>query len=316
MEHPMFDTVIVGGGPAGYTAAIYASRASLNTLVLEQGMPGGQIATSDVIDNFPGIPHCSGAELGQRMADHATEAGAQTAYGVVTSLQVEPDTSFLIQTESDTYHALSVIVATGATPRTAGFAGEDTFRGRGVSYCATCDGMFYRGKHVFVIGGGNSACEEAIYLSNIAESVEVVLRRDEFRALRGMMDRMLAHENITVRYQTSISAVRGDTFINSITFRDTATGEEHAESFADGTVGIFVATGHDPATALVADLADLDADGSVRVDARMATRTPGLFCAGDMRAGSLRQVITAAADGALAGVSAYEYVEEVGRVCA
>ncbi|WP_102337453.1 NAD(P)/FAD-dependent oxidoreductase [Collinsella provencensis] len=309
METQLYDAIIIGGGPAGYSAAIYASRAGLNTLVLEQGMPGGQIATSDMIDNYPAIPSCSGSELGQRMQDHATQVGAETAYGMVISIERSDQGVFTVQTDMNAYQSLSVIAATGATPRTAGFKGEDTYRGRGVSYCATCDAMFYRGKHVFVIGGGNSACEEAIYLSNVAESVEVILRRDQFRASRGMANRMLSHDNITVRYQTSIVSVEGDTFINSITFKNNSTGIEYEEHFEAGSIGIFVATGHNPATDLVANFVELASDGSVMVDSSMATQTPGLFCAGDMRAGSLRQVITAAADGAIAGVSAYKYVE-------
>ncbi len=309
METQLYDAIIIGGGPAGYSAAIYASRAGLNTLVLEQGMPGGQIATSDMIDNYPAIPSCSGSELGQRMQDHATQVGAETAYGMVISIERSDQGVFTVQTDMNAYQSLSVIAATGATPRTAGFKGEDTYRGRGVSYCATCDAMFYRGKHVFVIGGGNSACEEAIYLSNVAESVEVILRRDQFRASRGMVNRMLSHDNITVRYQTSIVSVEGDTFINSITFKNNSTGIEYEEHFEAGSIGIFVATGHNPATDLVANFVELASDGSVMVDSSMATQTPGLFCAGDMRAGSLRQVITAAADGAIAGVSAYKYVE-------
>lgn len=313
MNPTLFDTVIIGGGPAGMSAAIYASRAGLKTLVLEQGMPGGQIATTEYIDNYPGIPKCQGAELGERMKEHAMAAGAQLEYGMVASLERSEEGTFTIRTDMETYQALSVIAATGATPRRAGFEGEDAYRGRGVSYCATCDGMFYRGKHVFVIGGGNSACEEAEYLSKLADTVEVVLRRDAFRAPRGMVDRMLEHDNITVRYQTNIVSVSGEMFINSIAFRDNATGTEHSETFENGSVGIFVATGHDPATELVRELVELDSDGCVIVDKAMATKTPGLFCIGDMRSGALRQVITAAADGAIAGVSAYKYVDDFNR---
>lgn len=307
----IFDTVIIGGGPAGYSAAIYASRASLDTLVLERGIPGGQIATSDFIDNYPGIPSLPGLELGQRMADHASQAGAKLEYGSVTTVERLENGMFSIISDMQSYQTRSLIVATGASPRTAGFEGEDVFRGRGVSYCATCDGMFYKGKRILIIGGGNSACEEAIYLSKIAQRVEVVLRRDGFRASRGMVDRMLAQDNISVRYLTSIVRVAGDNLISNITFVNNQTGEEHTEGFEPGTVGIFVATGHIPESDLVQDLVEVTEDGSVVVDSSMATQTPGLFCAGDLRAGSLRQVVTAAADGAIAGVSAYKYVEKM-----
>lgn len=305
------DLIIVGGGPAGYSAALYAARASLDTLVVEQGMPGGQIATSDLIDNYPGIPSCSGAELGQKMQDHAQQAGAQSAYGSVQSIDVDNEGIFLITTDMETLQARSVIVATGATPRSGGFEGEDAFRGRGVSYCATCDGMFYRGKHVFIIGGGNSAVEEALYLSNIASEVELVVRRDAFRASRGMVDRLLGRDNITVRYQTSITQVSGERFIGSITFRDNASGEEHVEAFDEGSVGIFVAVGHIPSVDLVSSIVDLGPDGGVLTEESMATRTPGLFCAGDMRSKGLRQVVTAASDGAIAAMSTYHYLEDL-----
>lgn len=302
------DLIIVGGGPAGYSAALYAARASLDVLVIEQGMPGGQIATSDMIDNYPAIEECSGAELGQRMQIHAESAGALSAYGSVQSIEVG-EAGFTVATDMEQLSAKSLIVATGANPRLGGFDGEEAFRGRGVSYCATCDGMFYRGKRVFVIGGGNSAVEEALYLSNMADHVELVVRRDAFRAPRGMVVRLDSRDNITIRYQTSIVRVDGGTFLNAVTFRDNATGEEHTEMFDEGSIGIFVAVGHVPAIDLVKGLVHIGDDGGVVTDERMATSTPGLFCAGDMRSKSLRQVVTAAADGAIAATSAYQYVE-------
>lgn len=306
------DLIIVGGGPAGYTAALYAARAGLDALVIEQGMPGGQIATSDEIDNYPGIPHISGAEIGMKMQEHAESAGAQTAYAMVGSITHEQDGSFVVAGDDATYDAPAIIAAMGATPRLGGFKGEDAYRGRGISYCATCDGMFYRGKKVFVIGGGNSACEEAVYLSRIAESVEIVVRRDQFRASKGMVKRVLDRPNITVRYQTSIVEVDGGQLLNKITFRDNASGETHVEEFPEGSFGIFVFIGNDAQTALIKDLVELGPDGAVLTDDAMATRTPGLFCAGDIRSKGLRQVITAASDGAIAATSAYRYLDENG----
>lgn len=306
----MLDTAIIGGGPAGFSAAIYAARASLNTCVFELGMPGGQIATSDMIDNYPGIQAMSGAELGMKLQEHAEAAGAEIRYEGVSELKKLEDSTFLITTDGGEHRARSVIVATGATPRSAGFAGEDTFRGRGVSYCATCDGVFYRNKHVFVVGGGNSACEEALYLSNIASHVELIVRRDEFRASRGVVQRLLDRDNVSVRYQTSIASVEGDRLIDQITFRDNATGMEHVEKFDEGSVGIFVFAGLDPVVDLVKPYVDLAMDGGVVTDELMATRTPGLYCVGDMRSKALRQVVTAASDGAIAATAAYHYVEE------
>lgn len=304
------DVIIIGGGAAGYSAGIYASRASLGAVVIEQGMPGGQAATTDTIENYPGIPSISGAELGQRFQDHATEAGATSAYGIVDEITRGEDGTFIVSCGETIYQAPAVIAATGAQPRKAGFAGEDAFRGRGISYCATCDGMFYRNKDVFVIGGGNSACEEAGFLANIARTVTMVVRRDEFRAPKGEVDRLLAHDNVTVRFSTSIVAVDGSKFLERITFRNNITGEETTETYPEGSFGIFVFTGTNPTIDLVRPYVDLGNDGGVLTDENMATKTPGLFCAGDMRSKALRQVITAAADGAIAGMAAYHYVED------
>lgn len=303
------DVAIIGGGPAGYAAGIYAARASLDVTVIEQGMPGGQIATTDVIENYPGIPSVGGMEFGQLLQDHATAAGVKAAYGIVEGIERADDGMFTVSCGTDSYRAHAVIAATGAQPRKAGFTGEEAFRGRGVSYCATCDGMFYRGKDVFVIGGGNAACEEAGYLANIARSVTMVVRRDEFRAPKGEVDRLLAHGNVSVRFSTSIVAVDGESMLERITFRDNNTGDTHDEAFEAGSFGIFVFTGTDPSVELVRPYVELGADGGVLTDESMATKTPGLFCAGDMRSKKLRQVITAASDGAIAGMAAYQYVE-------
>ena len=308
-DEKIYDVAIIGGGPAGASAALYAARSSMSTAIIEQGMPGGQIATTDVIDNYPGLPDVSGPELGQRMLDHAEAAGAEIVYAMVTGLERAENGTFVIQTDGDAIFALSVIVATGAAPRTGGFVGEDTFRGRGVSYCATCDGMFYRGKNVFVVGGGNSACEEGLYLSHIAKSVTMVVRRDEFRAPKGRVDSLLARDNVSVRYSTSIAEVSGEQLISAITFTDNKTGCSVTESFPQGSVGVFVFAGTDPIVELVAPLVDRAPDGGVLTDGGMATRTPGLYCAGDMRSKRLRQVVTAVSDGAIAATSAYSYVE-------
>lgn len=305
----IFDFIVIGGGPAGFSAAIYAARSSMTTLVIEQGMPGGQIATSDTVDNYPGIPEISGAELGSRMQQHAEAAGAQVAYDAISVLTRDDDGIFHLEGSQGQYQARTVLVATGAAPRPAGFKGEDAFRGRGVSYCATCDGMFYRGKHVFVVGGGNSACEEALYLSRIADSVEMIVRRDEFRASRGIVNRLMERENVTVRYQTSIVSVGGSRFLGEVEFRNNADGTTRTEQFEEGSFGIFVFAGLTPVTDLVAPYVEIASDGGVVTDEMMATRTPGLYCAGDMRSKSLRQVVTAAADGALAATAAYRYLD-------
>ena len=310
-EQSTYDVAIIGGGPAGYTAGIYAARASLNTAVFEQGMPGGQIATSDTIDNYPAFPSISGAELGMKMQDHSEQAGAQTIYEMVNNVHIDETGEFDVETVSATYHARSLIVATGARPRLAGFKGENDYRGRGISYCATCDGMFYRGKDLFVVGGGNSAVEEAIFLSKIAKNVTMVVRKNHFRASRGMVSRLLEHDNVSVRFNTSIKEVTGGTLLNRIEFIDTTNGESRVEELPEGSFGIFVFTGNDPVVDLVKNYVDLGSDGGVITDDSMMTKTPGLFCVGDMRTKQLRQVITAAADGAIAGTAAYRYLEQL-----
>lgn len=310
-EQSTYDVAIIGGGPAGYTAGIYAARASLNAAVFEQGMPGGQIATSDTIDNYPAFPSISGAELGMKMQEHSERAGAQTIYEMVNNVHIDETGEFDVETVSATYHARSLIVATGARPRLAGFKGENDYRGRGISYCATCDGMFYRGKDLFVVGGGNSAVEEAIFLSKIAKNVTMVVRKNHFRASRGMVSRLLEHDNVSVRFNTSIKEVTGGTLLNRIEFIDTTNGESRVEELPEGSFGIFVFTGNDPVVDLVKDYVDLGSDGGVITDDSMMTKTPGLFCVGDMRTKQLRQVITAAADGAIAGTAAYRYLEQL-----
>ena len=305
----LIDVAIIGGGPAGYAAAIYTARSNLSTTVIEQGMSGGQIATTNEVENYPGIPLLSGVELGERFQQHAEGLGAQVEWSMVTGIDYESDASlFTVHHDTGETIARSVIACMGATPRPAGFVGEDAYRGRGVSYCATCDGMFFRGKRVFVIGGGNAACEEALFLSDIASNVTIVLRRDQFRAPEGVVQKVLAKDNISVRYQTSIVELSGEAMPTTITFKDNATGETHAETFEPGSFGIFVFTGTQPHTELVEHLVDLAPDGGIVTDDSMATRTPGLFSAGDIRSKRLRQVVTAVSDGAIAATSAYAFL--------
>lgn len=305
----LIDVAIIGGGPAGYAAAIYTARANLSTTVIEQGMSGGQIATTNEVENYPGIPLLSGVELGERFQQHAEGLGAQVEWSMVTGIDYDAGASlFTVHHDTGETIARSVIACMGATPRPAGFVGEDAYRGRGVSYCATCDGMFFRGKQVFVIGGGNAACEEALFLSDIASNVTIVLRRDQFRAPEGVVQKVLAKDNISVRYQTSIVELSGEAMPTTITFKDYATGETHAETFEPGSFGIFVFTGTQPHTELVEHLVDLAPDGGIVTDDSMATGTPGLFAAGDIRSKRLRQVVTAVSDGAIAATSAYAFL--------
>ena len=307
--HDTYDVLVMGGGPAGYTAAIYAARAGLHCAVIEQGIAGGQIATTDRVDNYPGMPGVNGLELGEAFQNHAKSLGTEVIWSAINGFEREQDGTFSVKCNKNvTYKARSVIAALGATPKTAGFKGEDRFRGRGVSYCATCDGMFYRNKNVYVVGGGNAACEEALFLSNIAQHVTVLVRRDQFRAPEGVWRQLLEKENITVRYQTSIVELQGDTLPDTIVLRDNATGELMTETYDPGSFGVFVFVGTHPHTELIDPYIDCGADGGVLTDDNMATKTPGLYAAGDIRSKALRQVITAASDGAIAATSVYNYL--------
>lgn len=306
------DLIIVGGGPAGLTAAIYATRAGLDSLTIEQGAFGGQISTTDQIDNYPGIEGLSGAELGTKLQAHAEHLGAVFAYDAISAIsRTAAKDGFVLIGSEGSYECRALIYAAGAAPRLAGFTGEDTFRGRGVSYCATCDAMFYTGKRVFVIGGGNSACEEAVFLARFASEVSMVVRKDHLRAMSNLARQVEENDKISVRYQTSITKLAGETLPTEITFRDNATGDEHVETYDPGSFGVFVAVGHEPQTALVKGLVTLAPDGSVITAENMATSTPGLFCAGDVRHTPLRQIITAASDGAIAATSAALYLGEL-----
>lgn len=305
----MYDVAILGGGPAGYTAGIYAARYGLDTVLIEQGVAGGQISTTDVVDNFPGVPHVNGAELGDLFENQASELGVQIKNDTVSMLAKDEGGSFLIKSDSGEIEARSVIAALGAAPRLGDFDGEEKFRGRGVSYCATCDGMFFKNKLVYVVGGGTSACEEALYLSSIASEVVMLLRRDVFRAEKGIVEKVLGRENITVRYQTVIASLSGDALPEVIELQSTVDGSTETIEHAAGSFGVFVFAGTVPNTELVKELVELDVSGAAVADERMRTATPGLFVAGDMRNTVLRQVVTACADGAIAASSAYRYLD-------
>lgn len=303
------DLVIIGGGPAGLSAAIYAQRALLDTVTLEQEAVGGQVILTSEVDNYPGVPHTDGFTLTDAMQNQAVDLGAHIVMENVENIVRDDDTSlFTVYTPKSTYESKAVIVAGGATPRKAGFEGEERFGGHGVSYCATCDGMFYRGKRVFVIGGGNSACEEALFLTRFASRVTLVVRKDHLRAQAVVAREIEENEKVDVRFLTSVVRVEGDQLLKSITFRDNETGGEYTEEFEEGAFGVFVFVGRVPASQLVKDMADMDAQGYIITDDAMATKTPGLFAAGDVRQKPLRQIITAAADGAIAATSVSAYL--------
>ena len=278
----LYDAVIVGGGPAGLTAAIYLARARYRVLVVEKERFGGQIAITDEVVNYPGVIKTSGAQLGDTMRRQAEGFGAEFLLAEVTGLDMDGDVK-RVRTTKGEIPALGVLLATGASPRRVGFAGEDEFRGHGVAYCATCDGEFFAGKQVFVVGGGFAAAEEAVFLTKYASHVTILVRKDAFSCAPAAVEEVLANDKIDVRYNTAVDEVSGDTALRRIRLRNTATGqvEEYAPEGGD-TFGVFVFVGYAPATGLVAGIADLDDAGYVITDAQHRTSAPGLFAAGDV----------------------------------
>ena len=303
------DLVIIGGGPAGLSAAIYAQRSLLDAVTLEREALGGQVILTSEIDNYPGMPHADGFSLTDAMHNQALELGARIEMDVVESIEhLDGNEGFIVRATGSTYSSKTVILAAGAQPRKAGFEGEDRFSGRGVSYCATCDGMFYRGKLVFVIGGGNSAAEEALFLTRFASKVILIVRKDHLRAQAAIAEELERNEKVEIRYLTSVTAVDGEELLSSITLRNNETGELHTESYPEGSFGGVVFVGRNPETQLVQGLVETDEIGYVLTNDRMETSTPGLYVAGDARSKPLRQIITAASDGAIAATSAASYL--------
>lgn len=308
-ESTLHDLVIIGAGPAGLSAAIYASRALLDAVVLEQTSPGGQVLLTSEVDNYPGVPSTSGYELIQAMENQAKDLGASIRSDQVSSVITTEDNCFVIGCNGGTsYIAKAVILASGSTPRRAGFEGEGTFTGRGISYCATCDGMFYRNKPVYVVGGGNSAAEEALFLTRFASEVHMIVRKDHLRAQAALVEQIKQNEKIVVHFRTTISKVEGENLLTKLYLRDEDSSEVSSISGEPGSFGIFVFTGQRPSSELVKGLVQLDQSGAVITDEYMSTATPGLYCAGDVRSKALRQIVTAASDGAIAATSVAAYL--------
>ena len=305
------DLVIIGAGPAGLSASIYASRALLDAIVLEQTSAGGQVLQTDEVENYPGTGKMSGWELMDAMQKQARELGATIQSAQVKSIERTADNIFALHCSDEVIYSKSVILATGATPYEAGFTGEKEFKGRGVSYCATCDGMFYRNKHVFVVGGGNTATEEALFLTRFASKVTMIVRKNFLRAQAALAQEAEQNEKLEIRYHTKIDELTGADQPNGIVFRNTETDEISHEAYEPGSFGVFVCVGHKPSVDLVRDLVDLSATDAVTTDVHMATKTPGLYCAGDVRDTVLRQIVTAVADGAIAATSVVNYLKEL-----
>lgn len=306
------DLVIIGAGPAGLAASIYAARALLDTVTLEKEAFGGQVILTSRIDNYPGVPKADGYTLVDTMRQQAEDLGAKFSMDVVNAIERDEKTGrFLVTTTGDTYDAAAVVYAGGAYPRKAGFEGEDRFAGHGVSYCATCDGMFYRNKQVYVIGGGNSAVEEALFLTRFASKVTVLVRKDHLRADAALVRELEGNDKIELRLSTSLVKLDGNELPSELTFRNNLTDEVHSETFDEGSFGVFVLVGRVPESKPLISMAQIASDGSVLADEKMATSAPGLFVAGDVRTKPLRQIVTAVSDGAVAAMSAAEYIRQL-----
>ena len=310
MEQNIYDVVIIGGGPGGYTAALYAARANLTVLLLEKLTPGGQMGTTDVIDNYPGFPEgINGFELAMQMKQGAERFGVETKLSEVLSVDLKGAVK-QIRTADGTYQAKTVVLASGAHPRELGLAGERELRGRGVSYCATCDGMFYRGKTVVVVGGGNTAAADVLYLSKLCKKVYLVHRRDTLRASKVYLDPLQKAENVEFVWDSEVQEILQDGKIQGVLVRNKKSGEK-TEFSCDG---LFVAVGYLPNTGLFRSQVETDEAGYVLADETTRTSLPGVYAVGDLRRKPLRQVVTAAADGAAAAhfneqylSSPYEY---------
>lgn len=308
----IYDVIIIGAGPAGLSAGLYAARAKMSTLILEKDKPGGQIVTTDEVANYPGSIHdATGPSLTARMIEQCEEFGAERRKEGVVSVDFSGDIK-TITTESATYSAKTVIIATGAVPRKMDCPGEKELTGKGVSYCATCDADFFTDLEVFAIGGGDTALEEAMYLTKFARKVTVVHRRDEFRAAKSIVEKVIKHPKIEIIYDAVVQEVKGDGMLETAVFKNVKTGEtwEYTADENDGTFGMFVFVGYLPHSGLFKDILSLDPVGYIPTDEDMKTSIPGVFAAGDIRVKSLRQVVTATADGAIAAVQAEKYIEE------
>ena len=295
----MYDIIIIGGGPAGLSAAIYARRAGVSVLVLEQTMYGGQMMNTPEVENYPGVPLMGGADLAVEFYRQAADLGAEILLEGVESLDLTGEVK-RVRTAGGEHEGKTVILANGAKRRKLGCPGEEQFAGRGVSYCATCDGAFFKGKEVAIVGGGNTALEDALFLSNHCTAVHLIHRRDQFRGGKILADAVLARANIQVHYDAAVEEIHGSAKVEAVTLRNLKTDERTRLPVA----GVFVAVGLEPENGFVAGQVDLDKAGYILSGEDCKTNLPGVYAAGDTRTKTVRQIITAAADGAVAAIEA------------
>jgi len=303
----VYDVAIIGGGPAGLSAGLYASRAKMTAVIIEKGKWGGQASTTEELENYPGsIEKPTGPKLTERMKDQAAAFGTELLKDEVTSFDFSSKMKKLKLAGGNEIEAKSVIIATGAQPTMLGVPGELEFRGKGVSYCATCDADFFTELEVVVVGGGDAAVEEAIYLTKFADKVTIVHRRDEFRAAKSIVEKAKANEKIHIIWDTVVEEIYGDGIVEGVKLKNVKTGEVTDYR----TDGVFIFVGTKPISEIFKGTVDMDERGYIIADEEMRTSVEGVFVAGDVRVKSLRQVITAASDGAIAAVAAEKYIEK------
>ena len=302
-----YDVIIIGAGPGGLTAALYASRANLSVLMLDRGLYGGQMNNTDAIDNYPGFSEIKGPELGEKMYNSVMKFGAKFEYGDVQTVTTDGDLK-IVKTDTGEYSAPALIIATGADHRHLGVPGEDEYSGKGVSYCAVCDAAFFKDEDIAVIGGGDSAIEEGIYLAQSAKSVTVIHRRDQLRAQPTLQKRAFANPKMHFIWNGLTQSIDGDgNKVTGVTYKDKETGEEkHLK-----TRGVFIYVGVIPQTAPFKDLGVTDENGWIPTDEHMRTKVDGIFALGDVRAKDLRQIANAVGDGSIAGQQAYNYLQDL-----
>ncbi|TRZ36996.1 thioredoxin-disulfide reductase [Niallia circulans] len=306
-EEKIYDVIIIGAGPAGMTAAVYTSRANLSTLMIERGIPGGQMANTEEVENFPGFESILGPDLSNKMFNHAKKFGAEYAYGDIKEI-VDGNEFKTVKAGSKEYKTKSIIISTGAEYKKIGVPGEKELGGRGVSYCAVCDGAFFKEKRLFVIGGGDSAVEEGVYLTRFASQVTIVHRRDELRAQKILQDRAFANDKVDFIWNHTIKAINEkDGKVGSVTLVSTV---DDTEQVLDAD-GVFIYIGMLPLSKPFESLGITNENGYIETNDQMETKVPGIFAAGDIREKTLRQIVTATGDGSIAAQSAQHYVEEL-----
>jgi thioredoxin reductase (NADPH) len=302
-----YQLIIIGGGPAGLSAGLYASRSKLDTLLIEKAGLGGQILNAEMVENYPGFPlGISGSELGDLMAQQATKYGLPTVFAEVQGIEIRGDEK-IVTTGDGQYSAKAIIIAAGSEYSKLGVPGEEEFRGKGISYCAMCDGAFFREQVVAVVGGGNVALNDALFLTRFATKVIVIHRRDQLRATKILQDRAFANPKIGFLWDTVVESITGDKLVGEIKLRNVKTGNVSSLAVS----GVFVAVGLRPNTGYLKGLLTLDEGGFIPVNGQMETGVPGVYAAGDIRAGSIRQVVSAAGDGATAAIAAERFISSV-----